>query len=260
MNTNGPLSGKRILITRGGKEGERLAAQIEALGGKAFVVPMIAFRAYEDPNAHEYLKKLPEYDWAVFTSKNGVQYFLEQCSKSGISCDRLYINWAAVGKKTAAYMDKCGLKASFTPSKYTAKDFAAAFLSSGHSLKRVLLPKGNLASSEIADSLKKSGIIVDEWIVYETYLPPESREKLLEVLKWENIDFALFASPSAFRHFKAVIDASGIDHAAQRIKMAAIGPVTKSAVEEAGFTVQVSPDEYTMPAMLSALCQYVTRV
>ncbi|AWP37493.1 uroporphyrinogen-III synthase [Heyndrickxia coagulans] len=257
MTANGPLSGKNILITRGGKDGEKLAAQIEALGGTPFVVPMVSFRAYADLSASVFLRKLSAYDWVVFTSKNGVRYFLEACSRAGIACEHLNINWAAVGKKTAACMEQSGLKVSFAPRKFTAKDFAREFLRSGHRASRVLLPKGNMAGTEIADFLRKSGIIAEEWIVYETYMPEGAKEKLTRLLRREHIDFALFLSPSAFRHFKGALEESGMDIAGLSTRIAVIGPSTRQAVEKAGSRAAVCPDEYTVEAMLGALCDFV---
>ncbi|WP_018660936.1 uroporphyrinogen-III synthase [Heyndrickxia acidiproducens] len=259
MTAPGPLSGKNILVTRGGKGGEELAEQIRARGGKAFLVPMIEFRAYEDPHAAEYIQTLPQYDWIIFTSKNGVKFFLQQCRQNGVVCENLNINWAAVGKKTAVYMENNGLKVAFTPRHFTAKDFAAEFLAEVRGAGEVLLPKGNLAGTMIADSLRNSGIMVKEWTVYETYLPKENKEKLAEVLKTVKLDYAMFASPSSFRHFKETADDSGIDLHRLTTGIVCIGPVTSRTVEAYGCKVSVAPKEYTIQAMLEALCQYIKR-
>jgi len=85
MTANGPLSGKNILITRGGKDGEKLAAQIEALGGTPFVVPMVSFRAYADLSASVFLRKLLGIRLGcVYKQKRGPLFFgsMQPCGYS----------------------------------------------------------------------------------------------------------------------------------------------------------------------------------
>ncbi|KHD86896.1 uroporphyrinogen-III synthase [Heyndrickxia ginsengihumi] len=259
MTSDRPLAGYHILVTRGGTSGQRLAAEIQSLGGKAFIVPLIDFKQYIDRQAAHFIQQLDHYDWLVFTSQNGVKFFLKQLKEYGIHIQDLHMNMAAVGKKTKEYLETYGIQVDFVPSRFTAKAFAEEFFEQIVSIKRILLPKGNLASATIADFFRKRGIMVDEWIVYETYLPEKQKKILAKLLKSTNIHFACFTSPSSFQHFMKVIEEFHFDLNQLAIKFVSIGPVTDHTIENYGLKAAVSPDVYTIPTMLDALCQYICK-
>lgn len=74
-----PLFGKRILVTRARSQASELVELIENNGGEAVEFPVIRVQA---PCSREALGKFDEalaslhvFDWAVFTSANGVEFF-----------------------------------------------------------------------------------------------------------------------------------------------------------------------------------------
>jgi uroporphyrinogen-III synthase len=248
-----PLAGKNIFIPRGGNQGNALCERVVELGGKPYSVPLIDFREGNDQHAQEYINRFNQYEWIIFTSQNGVTFFfkqLEKINKVISSQSRI----SAVGEKTKERLDKLGLNVAFVPKNYTADDFAKEFLDMGFHPQRVLIPKGNLAKDIIANSLESIHCIVDEWIVYETFFPIESRRKLEHLLTDIQFDYAMFTSPSTVHHFMEVVRGLRMEDKIKKIKTISIGPVTNKTIESYGWSVSASPDKYTVEDMLGCLC------
>lgn len=252
-----PLAGKKILVTRGGRKGEELASKIISKGGSSSIIPLIDFTVNNDQHAREYVQKLPSYDWIIFTSQNGVNYFFEECTRlnPNFCPSDIKNNVAAVGSKTKEAVEKYGVKVGFYPSQFSAADFIVEFLKKEHSTKHILIAKGNLASRTIADGLEEKKVLVDEWIVYRTFFPYKSRDKLVQLLVDRELDYATFTSPSTFHHFMEVVTSCSLQYALKNIEFIAIGAVTKKAIEQYGFSVAASPEVYTIDSMLDSLCQ-----
>ncbi|MBS4173726.1 uroporphyrinogen-III synthase [Bacillus sp. FJAT-49736] len=255
MNPFLPLDGKSILIPRGGTQGKKLCDKISQLGGTPYMVPLIDFRKNHDPNAREYLKRIDQYNWIIFTSQTGVKFFFQQLAHHNLALSPS-TKIAAVGEKTKMAIEKFQLEVSFVPDFFSADDFANEFTNVGNQSKRVLIPKGNLARDVIAKSLVSLHWIVDEWIIYKTIFPRESKEKLIYLLENVKLDYGLFTSPSTFHHFMEVANDPVREQKAKTMRIISIGPVTNRAVESYGWKVSASPEKYTMEDMMESLCKF----
>src|SRR5262249_46546891 len=78
-----PLFGKRIVVTRDRRQAAELGDPLEALGAEVISVPTIEICEATDPcpldNA---IARLDSYDWLIFTSANGVRYFIDRLDRS----------------------------------------------------------------------------------------------------------------------------------------------------------------------------------
>jgi uroporphyrinogen-III synthase len=250
-----PLDGKQVLITRGSGEGKKLFDQVKKLGGTPFVIPLIDFKPQTGVKEAGFKKELFTYDWVIFTSKNGVRYFFEQVKN--LPYHQKSLKFAVIGSKTREYLRKqFGIQADFMPSSFTARDFAAEFLTSCPAPGRVLIPKGNLANDFIAKSLLEKKIHVEEWIVYTTFLPEKSIERMKDALLSISFDFALFSSPSAFHHFIEVLEIIKADFP-EGMEIVSIGPATTRAVEAYGYRASLTPTVHTMDEMIESLKEYI---
>lgn len=253
-----PLKGQHVLITRGGEQGEKFCTDVASAGGIPYMVPLIDFRAHEDINASHYMTKFEQYDWVIFTSQNGVNYFFEhirdQVSEHALR--KSNVQYAVVGEKTRDALNRYQLPSRFMPNVYTAEDFARDFFELGLTAKKVLIPKGNLASTTIADSFHSRGILADEWIVYDTYYPTKKINKLIQLLSEDLLDVAAFTSPSTFNHFMKVIKQNHLHMHANKLMFTSIGTVTKRTIEREGYDVSVCPEKFTIDAMFAELCHY----
>jgi uroporphyrinogen-III synthase len=165
---------------------------------------------------------------------------------------------AVIGKKTAEGLAVRGLKAEFFPSAFVAESFVEEFLPIVPGVK-VLIPKGNLARDYIAASLSDAGAVVDEVVIYETYMPEESRPKLAKILSESQLDILLFTSPSTVDNFMDVVNEFELNIQIKKCIIGCIGPVTEKKLLSYGLTVHASPKEYTVKEMVKSTIAYIVR-
>ena len=75
-----PLFGRRIVVTRSLEQAGELIEMLEERGAEAIPAPTIRIAPPEDADALEprLCARPATFDWIVFTSGNGVEYFMER--------------------------------------------------------------------------------------------------------------------------------------------------------------------------------------
>src|SRR6202049_595008 len=74
-----PLFGQRIVVTRDRRQAAELAEPLEELGAEVIMLPVIEIQPPVDTGPLERaIACLETYDWLIFTSVNGVRFFLER--------------------------------------------------------------------------------------------------------------------------------------------------------------------------------------
>ena len=236
-----PLFGRRIVVTRTRKQAGGLSSRLRALGAEVLEIPTI--RIEEPTNLREFAELVRDahtYEWVIFTSPNGVDAFfgmfyrLYQDARS-IGGARI----AAVGPATAARVRDFHLAVDAQPEKAVAESLVAELQKEG-SLENVniLVVRAEITREVLAGSLSKLGAIVDEAIAYRTV--PETgegdggRADALARFRREGADMVTFASGSAVENFLALKPSLG-----KEVRIASLGPVTSTALRDAGLRVDV---------------------
>ncbi|MFD2446244.1 uroporphyrinogen-III synthase [Bacillus sp. CGMCC 1.16607] len=249
-----PLKGKTVLVPRGKKEAEAFSTLVEQYGGVPMEIPLIAFRPIQSSKEIVAMfNNLHTYDWIIFTSNVTVETFFSFFKKTPAAIPQV----AVIGEKTANVLREKGYGVQFIPNEYVAEGFAREFRPYVKKGMKVLIPKGNLSRDYIAKSLINAGALVDEIIIYETYLPEESKLHLKEAITNRQLDILTFTSPSTFDHFMEVILGNGLQRNIEHCLIACIGPVTKEKIESLGWKVDVSPETYTVENMLKDVILYI---
>ncbi|WP_046173986.1 uroporphyrinogen-III synthase [Domibacillus indicus] len=246
-----PLAGKRIVVTRPAGQAAPFIGKIEKAGGTAYAVPLIAFQPFEDEQDEVILQNLHTYDWILFTSKNGVDFFME---KAGRHLKKIQAKWAAIGKQTARAMEAYGLPVSYMPASFSAEDLTEEIKKGLFLPEKVLIPKGSLARSLISGTLRRKGIQADDWIVYETYFPEEEQANLLKLIRTEKMDMFTFTSPSAVRHFVKILQEAGEPF--PDADYGVIGRVTKKEAMSFEIPISVCPAEFTVDALVNEIKKF----
>ncbi|MDP4084534.1 MAG: uroporphyrinogen-III synthase [Bacillota bacterium] len=250
-----PLCGKKILVPRGEKEAQSFSQLIEKYRGIPIEIPLIAFRPKRmDAQLEECLNLIQMYDWIIFTSKVTVETLF-----SFIDMEALFptTKIAVIGKKTEKVLQEMGLEVAFSPTKYVAETFVEEFLPYVEKGMKVFIPKGNLAREYIGDCLKSGGAEVNEAVVYETYMPEESKTKLANMMAKRELDILMFTSPSTVDHFMSVIKDLGLESSLQSCLISCIGPVTENKIKSYGLTVHAAPLVYTVEEMIKSMSTYL---
>lgn len=249
---NGPLAGRRLVVTRGKGPSTRLAALLEERGASVLEVPSIEIVPPPDWSPlDEALGALERYGWVVLTSANAVAMVLGRIAVLGLE-PRLGgrgTRVASVGRATTA-----ALRASFPADRvaleplegFRAEALVAAFAGRPMRGVRVLVPSSTRAREELPRGLREMGAEVDVVPAYATVEPPGLSEAVAGCLS-EGFDLALFASPSAVEGF-----ARAAGERAKGLPAAVIGPTTEAAARAAGMDVKAAAQPSTAEGLVAA--------
>ena len=252
-----PLIGKHILITRAIEQAEEFSALLENYGAEVIPFPTIEIAPPEDwQPLDEAIEKLDSYDWITFTSVNGVRSFTHRLRDKGRDVDALVEKKICViGPRTQGELEGMGLTVSFIPQEYRAEGVAEGLKARGIQGKKILLPRARGARKILPESLREAGAEVDEVEVYQAVKPSESNKSLASILK-KGIDVVTFTSSSTVRNFmELVYDKSALNG----VMIAVIGPITAETVKNYGLEPHITPQEYTIPALVEAIVEYFQR-
>jgi len=255
---NRPLSGWRVLVTRTREQAGVLSESLAALGAVPIEVPLIETQALDSYETLDgALRRMPGFDWLVFTSANGVAAVLARLRALGMDVrDLKGPRVAAIGPGTAQPLEAVGVRVDLLPPRFVAESLAEALQAQGLQGKRVLLARAEEARDVLPEALTSAGAEVTVAPCYRTVPAAGAGEKLRELLTEGQIDVLTFASSSAVTAFAASLGGAGLGELLADVTVACIGPVTARTAEELGLAVQVMPEEHTIPGLVAALAAW----
>ncbi|KAB2444992.1 uroporphyrinogen-III synthase [Bacillus luti] len=246
------LAGKTVLITRAQHQAKQMSVAVKEKSGIPLEIPLLRMEGMSSRQIQHIAKQLNSYDWVIFTSKNGVAFFLDSLKKKLPATIKI----AAVGVKTKLELEKRGYQVAFVPTSFVAEVFAEEFIKKLSGNERILFPKGNLARDVIPVALRGRGISLDELIVYGTKVNVEKRQELIASLEVEKIDIITFTSPSTVTSFVHLLEGTNWREWTKKCTIACIGPITeKEAILY--FPHVIVPKEYTVEALLQCICESI---
>jgi len=250
-----PLFGKRILITRPRRQAHELARKIILLGGEPLCLPTIELVPVADSDRIDrVLKQLSSYEWVIFTSANGVNFFLDYMCARKIDLRSLKGKLAAIGPATARALECRGLQVDYMPEEYRAEALLEGLKNRIPVGGRVLLPRAAKARNLLPNGLQESGVAVDVLPVYRTVLAGvREREWVDDRLLNGNVHYLTFTSSSTVRNFISLFTPDELSLISARSKIACIGPVTAATARELGLRVDLVAEEYTTDGLLDAI-------
>src|SRR5580700_6099742 len=161
-----PIEGKKILLTRPKDQNREWADRLEDFGAIPVLFPLIEITEAQDSNEmQEVLSQICQYNWIIFTSINAAKHSLEIINKILLMSHKIYI--AAIGSKTAAYLEDHGLEVDFMPLIFTSANLSEEIIDIKS--KKILLPRTNIADDDLANQLRQKGATVKEITVYNTH-------------------------------------------------------------------------------------------
>ncbi|MCG0277853.1 MAG: uroporphyrinogen-III C-methyltransferase [Thermanaeromonas sp.] len=256
---NKPLAGRRIVVTRPWPRGKGMAQRLSELGAEVVQFPAIKIRPPVDLETFDRMvKEASRFDWIVFTSVNGVEWFWRRLKAQGLDVRSLAgVKIAAIGPATAEALAERGILADYQPAEYIAEAVASG-LKPYVKGKRVLLPRADIARPVLAEELRQSGAEVVEVAAYKTEKADGDADRLREWLSNGKIDAVTFTSASTVRSLLEVLGGDAAELLKDTV-VACIGPVTGKAAREAGLKVAVEAREYTEEGLIQALLEYFAK-
>lgn len=248
---------KKILITRSRGQVSDLAGKLEALGAQVIEFPTIEIVPPDSfADLDEAIKNSGQYDWLLFTSVNGVDFFWDRLKKAGKEVSDLsHLKIAAIGPTTSKRIEKYGLSVDLLPDEFRAEGLVEALKEAGIAKKKVLLPRAKKAREVLLEDLKKLQCDLDVVDAYQTVLPKVDPQKVKEIFEGEKPDWITFLSSSTVENFVTIVRKENLLNYLKGIKVACIGPITKATAEKLGMKVSVMPQEYTINSLVQSILE-----
>lgn len=253
-----PLSGQRILVTRPREQAGAFVRGLEALGAHVVVFPTVEILPLADNAALDRaIRGLPEQDWLVFTSANGVRHFLARREALACTDSLSRLSIAAIGPQTARLLEQRGLAVSLVPDEYRAEGILSALGPERVRGRRFLLARVAGARDVLPETLRRWGAEVDVVEAYRNEPVRDGAERLLEVL--DRVDWVTFTSPSTVNAFMDLLAGANAEFPAD-VRVACIGPITADAARRRGLDVTAVAREYTVPGLIQAVVEATVEV
>ncbi|MFI3238333.1 MAG: uroporphyrinogen-III C-methyltransferase [Lachnospiraceae bacterium] len=237
---NGPLFGKKILVTRPKKHADKMADALREAGAMVTIASTIETKAIK-----VMVPDLQQYSTMIFTSGNGVRAFFEALYQTGQDVRAIaHMKFATVGTQTRKELLSFGIASDFLPSVFEGDVLAKEMLEEGFlSLDdKTLIIRGSLSAELMQERLKAAEILFDELICYETnYVKHDA----IELSEYEVVTFT---SASAVTSFVESYDYY------QHLTAYCIGEMTATEARKYGFEVRVSK-EATINSMVECMIE-----
>lgn len=181
-------------------------------------LPLIKIKPLEDYKEFDnYLKNIKDYDWIVFTSRYGVEYFFNRLN-ARISEK---IKFAVIGNSTKNRLRDFAIIADLVPREESSKGLLKEFKEIDIKNKKIFLPRSDISDKGLEKGLSGQGAVVTSSIAYRNVMPDNLPD--LDLSSFEEI---MFTSPSGVRNFVKRYGAP------EGIKISCIGDVTRGEAEK----------------------------
>jgi uroporphyrinogen III methyltransferase/synthase len=246
-----PLFGRRIVATRAREQAGTLSERLRALGADVLELPTIEIRPAADYGPLDSaIARLASYDWLIFTSANGVRFFLERLDQSPADLRALRARICAIGPATRAAVESLHLKVDLIGAAYVAEGLIEAFAAHDLAGKRVLLPRAAVARDLVPAELSRRGAQVDVVEAYRTVVPEPGAERAREIFaSAHKPDCITFTSSSTVRNFVSLAGTEALEG----VKAISIGPITSRTARELGIDVAAEASVFTIDGLIEAI-------
>lgn len=242
-----PLLGWRVLVPRGGKWGDGVAAQLRMLGAAPVIAPLINFAGTEHPeqlSSELDALQAGDYGWLVVTSATTVDVLVGHGVRVPATT-----RIAAVGETTAHALQLAGYSVDFVPSDHSARGLVREWPGTA-AQGPVLVPQSEIAEPTLVSGLADRGIDARFVSAYRTVGVTAPAEVVADVAAG-GIRALIVSSGSVARQIAeqfAPLPASTV--------IVCIGPRTAFDARAAGLTVHRIAEERSTQALVRALAEY----
>ena len=253
-----PLKDKTIIITRTVEQSTESASALTKYGANVIVFPTLEI--VPPSNWDEFdsiIETQGDIDFIIFTSAHAVQMFDKRCEELKIKVDFSKKNVVAVGNKTSSICKKYNIPVDIIPEKFSAEGVINELSKYDLNEKVVFIPRSAIGREELPRGLKDLGAVIKSVPVYNVSLPTKEHIKNnLAILNNSSPDLYIFTSPSTFENFLQILNVINPAEYFKGYAIAAIGPTTKTAIENRRVKVNIMPDEYTIDGLIKKIIGY----
>ncbi len=227
------LAGLGVLVTRPAHQAEPLCRLIEAAGGRAIRLPLLAI---------EPLRAAPlnwgDYDLAIFVSRNAVERAAEAYPPPPAGLDL-----AAVGKGSAATLEQCWGRTPLRPEAgFDSEALLAHPVLRQVAGRRILILRGEGGRELLAEALRGRGAEVEYLELYRRVMPPLDGRIALDAAEAGELHLLIITSGQALEHLAALYGGK-VPPALTALPLLVVSERLASQARAAGFAVvRVAPE------------------
>jgi uroporphyrinogen III methyltransferase / synthase len=244
-----PLFGKRVVVTRARDQASDLRRLLEEAGAQVIEFPLIEIAPPESfQSLDRAIDILDDYQWAIFTSTNGVRSFFDRLRFHGEDARALSgLMIAAVGESTADELRARGIEADLLPAKFQSSALLPLLEQDQRGI-RTLIVRAAEGRDELIEELRRRGGEVDLAVAYRT------RPVAADLDRLEKVDIITFTSASTVENFFA---ASGqrSGEILKKARVASIGPITSDALRKHGRPPDVEAASASIESLRDAILE-----
>ncbi len=252
-----PLFGRRVIVTRPKHQAEGMVRELENLGAVTFTLPTMTVTYPTDlaplDTALGQLRE-PAWDWLVFTSANGVRFFLDRLLAIGRDLRDLgAVKIAAIGPRTADTLREYRLNPDAVPDATFSSEGLIDVLAPLVAGKRVLLARANRGREALTVGLATVAT-VGQVTVYDQTDAIDPEGDTFSALRRGEIEFVTLSSSNIARAVLGAFDdvLKGRVNRGE-VKLVAISPVTGDAIRACGYPVAAEATEFTSAGLIAAV-------
>ena len=261
-----PLTGKTVVITRASEQATEFVTELERFGANVIVCPTIEIAGPESyARLDEAIEDLYGYDWLIFTSANGVDFFLRRLAVRGREIGELdQLRVCAIGEATAEKLRQARIHVDVVPTEFKAEGVFAAliqFVGGSERLQglNLLIPRAAVARDYLPRALEEAGARVDVVPAYRTVLPENLDRGRLSAMLAGSADCIAFTSSSTVRNLGLLFDTHDLSQILEGLTVACIGDITATTAGEYGLQVEIQPAQFTIPSLAKAIAEHYSR-
>ncbi len=257
------LKDKKIIITRPIHLNDKLEQLIEGFHGQAITLAVSKVVIIKDfRKLDQKLNNLHDYSMLLITSQNALNVLMERLKKLKLA-QPPSLMILAIGQSTKAACEKFGLNNILSCEGEASSSLFIDMLKARHlmSNQNVLYLQAKDGNNQLAKAFIENGSNVDKLDVYENQMNTAIKSRIKYIMNKGQADWLTFGSPFAFECFVKL--AGGLNHVRrwinnEHIKIACIGPTTKSTLIQNGMFVSVCPKETNFESMVKDMQNHLS--
>ena len=253
---NKPLAGRTVLVARPQGQQAETAALFEEAGARVVQFAAIEIGPPDDwEPVDEAVDRIGQFSWVVFSSSNGVRFFLGRLKLLGLEPDVALgkTRIAAIGPGTARSLEAFSLRADLIPPVYRAESLADALGARLVAGDRVLLVCASRGRDVLASRLRQLGGEVDHVIAYSsTDATCESSPEVArvgEMMESGRIDWIAVTSSAIGASLTRILGTALLS----KSRIAAISPITAESLRLQGIRADAVAHTHDIPGIIEAI-------
>jgi len=264
MDSARPLNSRTILIAPAGARAD-FGAELERSGARVIACPE---SEPAEPESHasldEAIENLYGYDWLIFTSVYGVEYFLRRVQHLGHEIDELdSLRVCGTGAATARKLEESHIHVDVIPEPGTSEGILAALenYAGGFTVLRrlnFLMPRAAIGRDRLAALLEDAGARVDLVVAYRTVRGDNQELARIDtLLVGGGIDCVVFTSAHSIERFAQLFDTSDLSLLLRGVAVACIDDATAQTATQFGLHADVISSQTTATALVASLTAHL---